>query len=78
MSEAITAVITAILTFAAQELRQRIKAKKTSSTTPPPPESDFCKHCFFFKHFKRTVGRCLTDSDTTIVRIYRGNGKADD
>jgi hypothetical protein len=69
MSQAITAIIAALLTFAAQEIRQRIKKKKDFSTMPPPPTVEDCKKCFFFREFKKRES--LTNSDTQIIRIYR-------
>jgi hypothetical protein len=70
MSEAIAALVSAILMLAAQEIRRRIKKTKTS-TTPPPPTVEDCKRCFFFREFQRQSKEHRGDSDTKIIRLYR-------
>lgn len=69
MSESIVAIVTAIVTVIARELitKTMSKRKKNSET---PFSIQYCKDCFFFKEFKRRVGR-ITDSDTTIIKFYR-------
>lgn len=69
MSEALTALVTAILMFVAAEIRKRSK-KQRISTNPPPPDQSICKQCFFFREFKRGLDD-KRDSDTTILRRYQ-------
>lgn len=75
MSEAITGLIVAVLAYAAQALRQKMKERKTNegdATTNPPPQLKFCKQCFFFREYRKAT-KHLTDSnsDTQIIRIHR-------
>lgn len=86
MSEGITAIVAALLTYAAQVIRQRIKERrKTGSTMPPPPNAEQCKECFFFREFRKRSDLTRSNSDTQIIRIYRerthereSNGKSRD
>lgn len=69
MSEIITAVVTAILTLLSKEFIRRIFQKKENSSNPPYPNTSYCKHCFFFREFKKKMK--TGNTDTNIIRIYR-------